>query len=165
MAGFNALRNTYNPLGSVTIAEFWNRFFYYYKELLVDMFFYPAFLRYFKKNPKLRMFFATMSAAFFGNFLWHYFDAFDRILEVGPYQALEELQYFIIYAFILASGIGISQYLNEGKRNVRNNLRSRFIAPIGVCGFYSLLMIFLVEGNRISFMDRIDFALSLVGIG
>ena len=31
LAGFNALRNTYRPLSSTTIAEFFNRFYYYFK--------------------------------------------------------------------------------------------------------------------------------------
>ena len=43
MAGYNALRNTYRPLQSASIAEFWNRFYYYFKELLVDNFFLSCF--------------------------------------------------------------------------------------------------------------------------
>jgi hypothetical protein len=35
MCGFYALRNTYRPLASKNIAEFWNRYLYYFKELLV----------------------------------------------------------------------------------------------------------------------------------
>jgi len=38
MVGFNALRNTYRPLSSTTLIEFFNRFYYYFKELLVDFF-------------------------------------------------------------------------------------------------------------------------------
>ncbi len=54
MAGFKALRNTWSPLQSRTIAEFWNRYYYYFKELLVEFFFYPTFLRFFKTRPRLR---------------------------------------------------------------------------------------------------------------
>ena len=43
MAGFRALRNTYARLASRTIAEYWNRYYYYFKELLVDMFFLSYF--------------------------------------------------------------------------------------------------------------------------
>ena len=39
MSGFQALRVSYRPLQSQTIADFWNRYNYYYKELLVDCFF------------------------------------------------------------------------------------------------------------------------------
>ena len=30
MAGFRALRNTYRPLESRTVAEFWNRYAFYF---------------------------------------------------------------------------------------------------------------------------------------
>ena len=36
------------PLLSTTLVEFWNRFNYYFKELLVDFFFFPTFLKAFK---------------------------------------------------------------------------------------------------------------------
>lgn len=166
MAGFNALRNTYNPLGAQTIAEFWNRYYYYFKELLVDMFFYPAFLRYFKKQPRLRMFFATMSAAFLGNCIYHYLRDSRRILEVGPFQVLLDFQYYIIYAFVLAFAIGVSQLLNEGKPRDRNSLKSRIAAPMGVSSFYCLLIILSHHQEvEITFLDRINFSLSLLGIG
>lgn len=71
MAGFNALRNSYRPLSSTTISEFFNRFYYYFKELLVDFFYYPAFMRYFKKHRRLRMVFATFVAIAFGNSFYH----------------------------------------------------------------------------------------------
>ncbi|MEL6745317.1 MAG: hypothetical protein AAFO68_07605, partial [Pseudomonadota bacterium] len=72
MSGYCIPRNTVNPLASRTLAEFWNRYFFYFKELLVDLFFYPAFLRFFKKQPKLRIAFATLCAAGLGNFLYHF---------------------------------------------------------------------------------------------
>ncbi len=60
MAGFNALRNTYRPLSATSLIDFFNRFYYYFKELLVDFFFYPSFLRYWKGHKRLRMIFATL---------------------------------------------------------------------------------------------------------
>jgi hypothetical protein len=72
MAGFRALRNTYRPLQSRTIAEFWNRYYYYFKELLVELFFFPIYMRYFKRHPRLRLAVATMAAACFGNMLFHF---------------------------------------------------------------------------------------------
>ncbi len=66
LAGFRLLRNTYRPLESTTLAEFWNRYYFFYKELLVDHFFYPVFLRCFRANRKLRTFFATFMAACVG---------------------------------------------------------------------------------------------------
>src|SRR6187431_953360 len=37
--GFNVFRNTYKPLLAQSIVDFWNRFYYYFKELLVEFFF------------------------------------------------------------------------------------------------------------------------------
>jgi len=66
-AGFRALRNTYRPLESRTIADFWNRYYYYFKELLVEFFFYPTYLRYLRRYRRLRLVVATLAAATFGN--------------------------------------------------------------------------------------------------
>ena len=41
-------------------------------KLLVDMFFDPTFIRCFKPQPKLPLFFATFVAAGFGNTLDHF---------------------------------------------------------------------------------------------
>ena len=67
MAGFRALRNTYRPLEARTVAEFWNRYYYYFKELLADFFFYPTFFRWFKGHKRVRLAAATFMAAGFGN--------------------------------------------------------------------------------------------------
>src|SRR5205085_6867278 len=86
VAGFNALRNTYRPLEATTIADFWNRYYYYFKELLADFFFFPTYMRYFKTYPRLRVFAATFAAATVGNWLYH-FDA-GYVASVGLRQAL-----------------------------------------------------------------------------
>ena len=83
MAGFRLLRNTWRPLEATTLAEFWNRYYFYYKELLVDHFFYPAFLGYFRTNRKLRMFFATFCAACVGNLLFHFIRDIHFVAELG----------------------------------------------------------------------------------
>ena len=38
LCGFNVFRNTYKPLLAETMVEFWNRYYYYFKELLVNFF-------------------------------------------------------------------------------------------------------------------------------
>lgn len=40
---FNVFRNTYKPLLAESISEFWNRYYYYFRELLVNFFFLPTF--------------------------------------------------------------------------------------------------------------------------
>ena len=38
LAGFRLPRNTWRPLQSRSLAEFWNRYYYYFKELMVEFF-------------------------------------------------------------------------------------------------------------------------------
>ena len=111
MCGFKALRNTYRPLASRTIAEFWNRFFYYFKELLVEFFFYPVFFRYFKNRPLLRMYTATMAAAFFGNFLFHFMRDIFYVIELGFFEAMIAFHSYFAYSFVLGNAIFLSQWV------------------------------------------------------
>src|SRR5579864_6711728 len=72
LAGYRLLRNTYRPLSATTLVEFWNRYYFYYKELLVEVFFFPTFFRCFQTHKRLRIFFATFMAATVGNFIFHF---------------------------------------------------------------------------------------------
>ena len=160
MCGFNALRNTYRPLASKSIAEFWNRYYYYFKELLVEFFFYPVFFRYFKKNPKLRMYAATMAAAFFGNFLFHFMRDIWFVVELGFFEALAAFHTYFIYSFVLGNVIFLSQARLEKTSQQMAGPVSRFFAPVRVLGFYCLLTIF-VDFRRESISDNISFLMSL----
>lgn len=137
MAGFNALRNTYKPLYARTIAEFYNRLFYYFKELLVDFFFYPAYFRFFKNYPRFRVFFATVAAAGFGNALYHFLRDIDLIIKMGFWNALIGFQVYILYSLILGISIGISQLR---AMNTPSQGRSIF-STLFVLLFYCLLMV------------------------
>jgi hypothetical protein len=161
MCGFNALRNTYRPLASKSIAEFWNRFFYYYKELLVEFFFYPTFFRYFKNLPMLRMYFATMAAACLGNFLFHYLRDIWFIVELGFFQSLIAFHTFFVYCFILGNGIFLSQWLQKKRGSRQPGRLSHFFAPVRVLGFFCLIYIFGTDYNRGHISDNIAFLLSL----
>ena len=72
--GFNVFRNTYKPLLAESIVEFWNRYYYYFKELMANFFFTPTFMqlgRSLQKWPNLRLFVAVFAAAFVGNMYYH----------------------------------------------------------------------------------------------
>ena len=161
MCGFKALRNTYRPLASRTIAEFWNRFFYYFKELLVEFFFYPVFFRYFKNRPLLRMYTATMAAAFFGNFLFHFIRDISFVVELGFFEAMIAFHSYFAYSFVLGNVIFLSQWRQEKINRQTIGPVSRFFAPVRVLGFYCLLSIF-VDFHRESIFDNITFFLSLL---
>lgn len=141
MAGFLALRNTCRPLQSRSIAEFWNRYYYYYKELLVDFFFYPTFMRYFKTRPRLRLFAATFAAACLGNALLHFITGYlDFAQQFGFRKTLVYFESYFLYSTPLAVGIGISQLRNAPRRT--GWIRGRLVPTVCVIGFFCLLYVF-----------------------
>jgi hypothetical protein len=140
MAGFLALRNTWRPLESYTIAEFWNRYNYYFKELLVDFFFYPVFMRYFKRWPRLRLFAATFAAACLGNAFLHFFTSYmDYVQQFGLWKALVSFQTYLLYSAPLAVGIGISQLRNAKRKS--GWIRGRLAPALCVMAFYCVLRV------------------------
>jgi hypothetical protein len=141
MAGFNALRNTYRPLSSRTIADFWNRYYFYFKELMVDVFFYPVFLNYFKSRKKLRMAVATFAAAGFGNAFYHFVRDLKPIAELGLWHAIAAYHVYIFYCVVLASAITVSQMRKRGPAP-GGFLRGRVVPAFCVILFYCLLHVF-----------------------
>ncbi len=141
MAGFNALRNTYRPLSSRTIAEFWNRYYFYFKELLVDVFFYPVFLNFFKKRKKLRIAVATFAAAGFGNAFYHFIRDLNYISQLGLWRAFTAYHVYLVYCTVLASAIAISQ-MRKRRPPPPGFLRGRVVPVFCVVLFYCLLHVF-----------------------
>ena len=99
LAGFRLLRNTWRPLSSRTVAEFWNRYMYYFKETLVHFYFYPTFLTCFKRHPRLRLAFATFMAAGVGNLFLHLIVDRVPIVRYGLMEALMRMQTYAFYCF------------------------------------------------------------------
>jgi hypothetical protein len=167
MAGFLALRNTYSPLSSRSIAEFWNRYYYYFKELLVDCFFYPAFLRYCKTWGRWRLFAATVAAAGFGNAFFHFFRDLGYIDELGFWRALAGFQSYIFYTIVLSVGIGISQ-MRESKveRKIENSgwVRTRLVSPLCVSAFFCVLRIFDYTYKRYPISESFRFLAHLFNL-
>ena len=163
MAGFNALRNTYRPLASRSIAEFWNRYYYYFKELLVDCFFYPAFLRYCKKWGRWRLFAATVAAAGFGNAFFHFFRDLNYIEDQGFFHALAGFQAYIFYVIVLSVGIGISQ-MRQRKREKTGWIQDRLLAPLCVSGFFCLMRIFVYTNQRFPIYESFRFLAHLFNL-
>jgi hypothetical protein len=160
MAGFNALRNTYRPLLSTTIAEFFNHFYYYFKELLVDFFFYPAFLRYWKKHRRLRLAFATFAAAFVGNGFYHFTRDWQIIRDIGPWKALVNYQTMFFYNAILTIGLCVSQLRKRGPRPA-GLFRGHIFPVFGVISFYCLLSVFEISERMYPLVEHLRFFASL----
>lgn len=162
LAGFNALRNTYRPLSSTTVSEFFNRFYYYFKELLVDFFFYPTFLRYFKKHPRLRLVAATFAAAAFGNMFFHFMRDYWMIPKVGFVNAIINFQTFAFYCVALATGLSVSQLR---KRTPHPGLlRGRILPGAWVLFFYCVLDVFGSSERNYPLVEHFRFLGHMFGI-
>jgi hypothetical protein len=165
LAGFRLLRNTWRPLEATTLAEFWNRYYFYYKELLVDHFFYPAFLRYFRKHRRLRIFFATFSAACVGNLLFHFIRDIHFIADMGFWKAVAGEQSHAFYTFVLAMGVALSQMRLGTAKVSKGWLRGRVLPCLWVVAFFCVLHIFDAPLDREhSIWQRGQFLLYLLGI-
>ena len=165
MAGFRALRNTWRPLEARTVAEFWNRYYFYFKELLVDLFFYPTFTRYFRKYRRLRMVAATMAAACFGNALFHFLRDISYIEELGWWRAAVGFQTYLFYTLVLGAAISVSQLRAKRKQPPSQSWLRRRLAPaVCVVGFYCLLHIFDDTGRTYGLREHFVFLGRLIGL-
>jgi hypothetical protein len=163
LAGFRLPRNTWRPLEALTLAEFWNRYYYYFKELLVEFFFLPTFLRAFRQHPRLRVFFATFMAAGVGNALYHFIRDLHYVASMGWRGALTSFTSYLFYCVVLATGIGISQARTNAGRKLPTTWSGRLGCVLSVWFFFVCLYVFGDESRNFAFGDRVSFFLSLFG--
>jgi hypothetical protein len=164
LAGFRLLRNTFRPLTARTIAEFWNRLFYYFKEVLVNIYFYPTYLRWFKRHPRLRIAFATFMAAGVGNFFFHFMLLEQVIAEEGPLEAMLQLQSYAFYCFALATGIIISQLRDHKPDPAAGWWRRQFLPSLGVAVFFCFLSFFDGPQRHVPLMQNFQFLFQVLGV-
>ena len=161
MVGYRIPRNTRNPLASRTLAEFWNRYFFYYKELLVDFFFYPAFVRYFKSSPRIRIAFATFCAAGLGNFLYHFYRDIYLFAKFEPLEALSMFASLAFYCVALAVGLMVSQWRGVRLAPEDGFWRYEVLPRLNVFFFFCFLKIFDTISTQLTLPERAQFTLSL----
>jgi hypothetical protein len=164
IAGFRLLRNTCRPLSSRSIAEFWNRFYYYFKEILVDVYFYPTYLRWFKRRPRMRIAFATFMAAGVGNFFYHFVQENHRIAELGLLEALIRSQTYAFYCLMLVGGIVISQLRGRKFTADAGWVRGHFLPALGVAVFYCFLSFFDGPARHAPLDQHFGFLLQVLGV-
>jgi len=165
--GFNVFRNTYKPLLAPSLVEFWNRYYYYFKELLVDFFFFPIYVRYFRRSPRLRMFVATFAAAGVGNLYYHLLQQ-DPFILTGSWAALWPwLESRSVYCLILALGIYVSMRREQQRRGANAAAPAGWAVQLrriaGVWTFFALLRVLDVPGG-VALAQRADFLLGLFGL-
>lgn len=164
LAGYRLPRGSWRPLESRTLMDYFNRFHYYFKEILVDFFFVPTFFRAFKANPRLRMFFATFMAAGVGNALWHFVRDIDLVATLGPAQALHSYASYAFYCAVLATGIGLSQVRAQRGQKPPAGALGRLGSFLTVWGFVVTLHVFSDGSRTHTLGERLRFLAHLFGV-
>lgn len=160
-AGFRLPRNTCRPLEARSIAEFWNRYYYYFKELMVDFFFLPAFARLAGWSPRTRILAATFFSAGVGNYLFHFTRDIDFIRTMGWRAAIEGSATYAFYCLLLSVGIGCSQMCNGAAE--RRPLPP-IMAQTSVVSFYAFVSVFAYDGRVLSLGAHLRFLLYILGL-
>ena len=161
--GFYVFRNTYKPLLAESVVEFWNRYYYYFKELLVNFFFYPTFTRRFKNSPRLRLFTAVFAAAFVGNMYYHWL-GLDVPLAAGDFGGMwAALQSRLFYCFLLALGIYVSMRREQTRPKTLRTPARRILAIFGVWTFFGIIHIW-AQKDPAPFLARMQFFVGLFGV-
>jgi hypothetical protein len=169
LCGFRLLRNSYRPLESRTVVEFWNRYYYYFKELIADFFFYPVYMRCFKKHPRLRMLFATWVSVGLGVPLFHFVRDIDVVRQLGLWRAVAGYHVYLCYATMLSIGIGVSQIRKmAAPRGLVQNPQGSFwrtrVVPItGVILFFCFLQVFDELRRTVPIREHLLFLTRLIG--
>ena len=164
LAGYRLPRGCWRPLESRTLMEYFNRFHYYFKELLVDFFFVPTFFTMFRSYPRLRMFFATFMAAGVGNALWHFLRQIDSVAKMGLVGAIESFTSYLFYCAVLATGIGISQVRASVGIRPPTSIFGRLYSILFVWSFVVCLHVFGGEAFTHTLLERLLFMASLFGV-
>lgn len=168
LCGFNVFRNTYKPLLAQTILDFWNRYYYYFKELLAEFFFFPIYLRHFRNSPKLRIFAAVFAAAFVGNMYYHFLEGRISFAKGEFLQIVRALSPRMIYCGLLTLGIYFSmirQTQRRGKVERSDAATERFLTLRRIAGVWTFFALINLWNTRAagSIGARITFLFSLFG--
>ena len=141
MGGFRLLQQVYRPLSARSVSDYWNRISYYYKQAIVELFFYPCFLRYGKGYPRLRLGLAIFVAAGLGNMLYHLRSVLPWMARLGLAETLWGMRTYACYCVILSLGLWLSM-LRAPARPIQPDLVQRILILTRVILFFSVLSVF-----------------------
>jgi len=157
------------PFLSTNLVELWRRYSYYYRAFLVQAFYFPVFLRFFKRRPLPRIFFATLVAACFGNFLYHML--FELLTWGSKPDVLVSQLRTLPYYLVLGAAIAATQVwlMRHGRRPRRAWTLDRRIvldvlAVAGTVGFFIWIRPLHHVPAENTFLDGLRICLSAVGI-
>lgn len=159
--GWNVKRNVYSPLQAKSISDFFNRYYYYFKELLLDLFFYPAYFSFFKNSPNIRLFIATLLSAGLGNFLFHFMLDYSKIINLGFIGAIISSSSYSLYCFLLSIFLFFSQRSRLKAVNKIQGFLTTFIIKIRILAVFLFLNLLLNSSGRSGLTNILRFAQSL----
>jgi hypothetical protein len=166
LSGFYVFRNTYKPLLAESVVEFWNRYYYYFKEIMADFFFFPTFVSWFRKQFVLRLFSAVFMAAFVGNMYYHLIRLGEQLAQAHFNDIWLTLHARLFYCFLLSLGIFVSMLREQrqaGKSGARRGMVRRGLSIFGVWTFFAVINIWNQKGG-VAFVQVTKFFLRLIGI-
>lgn len=170
--GYDIEPHFQRPFASTNLVEWWGRYSYYYRAFLVQAFYYPVYLRYFKRRPYLRIFVATFAAAGLGNLVYHlvyaglYHGATPEVLV----PRLRAFPYYLIIGFAIAfTQVWLVARRRRGRRPRRawtwdRKISLDILAVIGTVGFFVLVRPFHHLPKDESIMDAVRLVLAALGI-
>jgi hypothetical protein len=171
MFGFDLPPNTDRPLIAQRVLDFWNRYYFYFKELMFDFFFLPTYLSCFRTRPRLRIVTATMTAAFLGNFYFHFLRDQPFLGTEPPSRILALMAPRAVYTFLLGVGISASMLRERGRRGCDEAPAGPMMARVRqvrriafVWLFYAMIHLWVAGPWSISISQRGAFFLALFGI-
>ena len=166
LLGFHVWRNTYKPFLAESVVAFWNRQYFYFKELMVEFFFLPTFTRWFRGRPRLRIVAACLAAACVGNTYYHLLLNDVVLLSGDPAEIWQVLEPRLFYGLLLASAIAVSMQ-REARRRTRAAVASlprRAVRIAATLTLLAVIRIWAAEGTTAGAVRRAEFALGLVGV-
>ena len=166
LLGFHVFRNTYKPLLAESVLEFWNRYHFYFKELMVEMFFYPTFLRRFRRWPRGRIVAAVFAAAGLGNAYYHLVKI-AHLLVQGELAAVRTVMLpRVVYCGLLATAISVSMLRERARRGTAESSgpARRAVRIALTVTFIAVIRVFLQPGDA-GVGERAWFLLGLLGVG
>jgi D-alanyl-lipoteichoic acid acyltransferase DltB (MBOAT superfamily) len=164
MAGFQLPRSTWRVLESRTLIEYFNRFHYYFKELLVDFFFIPTFSLCSKKNQGCACFLQHSWPLGWAMLCFTLCVKWNCLRTMGVGGMVETYLSYLFYCFVLATGIGISQVRANAGYKPSPSVWGRVQSFVVVWGFVTLLHIFSDESRNHTFLERMHYLIGLFGI-
>jgi hypothetical protein len=166
LLGYHVPRNTNRPLLAQSVVEFWNRYYFYFKDLMVEFFFLPTFARHFRKHPRLRMVAAVFAAAFVGNVYYHLLKTEEALITADWGAVWVELESRVFYALLLATGIAVSMH-REDRRRIRKGAGAHLpvvLRIVAVWTYLAVIRIWVADGASAGVLPRAWFLLGLVGL-